>query len=581
MPSQVRLLLASLGLSVCVGCGVETERVVAGARGCVDVRWPLAIPIGAGPAAVDPAGPYYPPRPCTALADCPPGAYCIDGPSGARCQTQPAPEVGGSLAGIHDVPRFEIEVVATSDGQRLQLSGVPALAGFALCSFYTCRVDAEILAEDPGRCLLDTVPIDLRAADGVVIPRASAASRAARVERVACETGEALKVTPTGFAAMCIAYRPSGVAAASRVIPLRPEQVGAIAGETYQVACTDATMGSACLHPRGGADHIGVCVGGYCCMACVASTATGSLLEQACASVVDERVEVPDARYIQMGHARYGVCFDGAGRPVCLEDGFIPADAPDGACVPRPEPRMHDPFAREYDEDGDGVSVDLDCDDQDPTRGAITFEATSDGIDQDCDGRVDEVTVRPCRDHPEMVAAWEGATCIDRYEASRPDATAVDAGRAVGPAVSRPGVMPWVDVTHPVAEAACRAAGKVLCDPVVVRQNCLHVSGSPFPYGPTYDPHGCNGAGGLFGDVVPTGTLSGCAGQSGAVDLVGNVAEWAADGMVLGGSFMSGSPDLSCRSARRYEPSDTPPDARFSAPWLGFRCCTAPPGEGE
>ena len=49
--------------------------------------------------------------------------------------------------------------------------------------------------------------------------------------------------------------------------------------------------------------------------------------------------------------------------------------------------------------------------------------------------------------------------CIDRFEASRPDATAADAGENDFFATSREGVLPWTNIADTeAADVACRGA---------------------------------------------------------------------------------------------------------------------------
>lgn len=560
------------------GCAPRDTIIASAPAECADVQWLLAIPFGGGRAVPRQVDALYPPQPCDADLDCPPGTACHGDEGSGTCRAvalstpQAALDSDGASA-LPPAPRFSLEVIQDGGAHRLRLARVPDRAHFALCSFYSCPVDERTITRDSARCLLETREVDLTTGDNLLIPPATASSRATPIERRACQkhpgTDEAirLRLTPTGFAAMCVAYQPSGIAAISEIIALRPEEIGAFAGDSYQPTCSPTTTGSACHHPRVGSNQLGICVAEHCCVPCVSSVPAGARIEQACASVGEVVVDAEDERYVQMGYARFGVCVDPSGRPVCRAEGFIPADAPSASCVPRSEPQLDQPFAREYDGDGDGVSVDLDCDDDDPSVGAITYEATADGVDQDCDGRVDEITVRPCSSAPDMVSAGDGAFCIDRFEASRPDATAHSPGALDGTAQSRQGVQPWVDVTYDVAAAACRAASKQLCPPHVFRQNCLHASGSPFPYGPTYDPAACNGADGLFARLMPTGSLIGCAGLSGAMDPVGNVSEWVEGRQVVGGSHQSGTAELSCQASVGYS------DPAFSAPWVGFRCC--------
>ncbi len=55
-------------------------------------------------------------------------------------------------------------------------------------------------------------------------------------------------------------------------------------------------------------------------------------------------------------------------------------------------------------------------------------------------------------------------SCIDIHAASRIDATARSPGRDDSLATSRPGAIPWTDVSFPEAVAACGRAGKLLCN---------------------------------------------------------------------------------------------------------------------
>lgn len=55
-------------------------------------------------------------------------------------------------------------------------------------------------------------------------------------------------------------------------------------------------------------------------------------------------------------------------------------------------------------------------------------------------------------------------SCIDIHAASRLDAKATSAGRDESYATTRPGVIPWTDVTFGQAVEACGRAGKFLCD---------------------------------------------------------------------------------------------------------------------
>ena len=159
------------------------------------------------------------------------------------------------------------------------------------------------------------------------------------------------------------------------------------------------------------------------------------------------------------------------------------------------------------------------------------------GLDDDCDGRVDEAIARGDEMVPVDVAGRR--VWIDRHEASRPDATADRPGLDVERACSRPGVLPWANVSYDEAAGACAARGKRLCTDVEWAAAC----GLVYPYGNNYNAATCNTA---TPASVATGARAGCRSPSGALDMSGNVAEWArCDNAVdcrvvrplLGGSF--------------------------------------------
>jgi cysteine-rich repeat protein len=201
--------------------------------------------------------------------------------------------------------------------------------------------------------------------------------------------------------------------------------------------------------------------------------------------------------------------------------------------------------------------------------------------------------------------------CMDRYEASRPDATATSMGGIVSTAQSKPGVLPWweedVDAAQVLGfEAACAAAGKRLCAAQEWGLSCGGTTGNTYAFGMAFDKEVCNsvdtwceswclehdidpvvdGAGcgqtlfsaypgnGAPYHPVPTGYMTACMNEYGAYDLGGNVWEVVQDDpgrsprgwpfQIRGGAFDSGTPSL------RFQCS-------FEANWTnlvaGFRCC--------
>ncbi len=232
----------------------------------------------------------------------------------------------------------------------------------------------------------------------------------------------------------------------------------------------------------------------------------------------------------------------------------------------------------------------------DTVAGECVYEC---GGDEDCDGVgfacVDHVCQFDCSDSAELACPGEmaaicGSYCMDRYEASRPDATASFGGHDTSEALSRPGVVPWFtgSLTPMDAEAACAAAGKRLCLPREWEVVCSDVDQTAYVYGDTYDPVVCNAVDthcdpecGVYPDcywdcesdyhVLPTASFPDCANRFGVYDLSGNVWEAVAgdDGAdhFRGGAFNCGDPALAHTCAYDGVAAGPFPSAR------GFRCC--------
>jgi formylglycine-generating enzyme len=151
----------------------------------------------------------------------------------------------------------------------------------------------------------------------------------------------------------------------------------------------------------------------------------------------------------------------------------------------------------------------------------------------------------------------------------------------------------WCD-----AEATCRFFGKRLCNtlPMFVgiyepraerdewRAACGGHLQQNFPYGDRVDPAACRVAGQCAFECGATrvGGLPRCASPVGALDMLGNVREWAAQCataapgfparstspcLVRGGDYTTAAEEVGCNS----EPVGIP--RKTADPHTGFRCC--------
>ena len=126
-----------------------------------------------------------------------------------------------------------------------------------------------------------------------------------------------------------------------------------------------------------------------------------------------------------------------------------------------------------------------------------------------------------------------GDFCIDKYEASQPDATKTSFGswrfeKPVPAARSVKGVLPWHSLSWEEAAAACEKAGKRLPTLAEWQTAFSGLTNVAWPWGNDWVDHGCyvNRSIGVY----PTG---GCCFEScpyppckEICDMVGNVSEW-------------------------------------------------------
>jgi len=207
---------------------------------------------------------------------------------------------------------------------------------------------------------------------------------------------------------------------------------------------------------------------------------------------------------------------------------------------------------------------------------------------------------------PADMAPVAGQLCMDRYEASRPDATESSVGTDESYATSREGVLPWYSysMTKQVAAQACENADKRLCSSQEMRTACRGPGDTDYPYGDAYHPTICNGidafchcgagsacenvspcpyahcfnqpppgepqpeAGcGASHHVVPTGSFEQCTNGYEIYDLSGNVWELVDDGSSVA-LFRAGAFNcINSESLHRCDYVSANPSAK------GFRCC--------
>ena len=181
----------------------------------------------------------------------------------------------------------------------------------------------------------------------------------------------------------------------------------------------------------------------------------------------------------------------------------------------------------------------------------------------------------PC---PKEMAPIDGLkVCIDKWESS----SARNAKGVLGPAVSKPGVIPTDSVAWVEADTSCRTAKKRLCTADEWASSCRGTEGRQFPYGKAFEPERCNTlqVGRKTGKTEkrPTGSLVGCDNGRGVMDLSGNVWEWTATPdqtgqlrQLWGGGFANDNDEneLSCGFRK---PLFQPPTQNHSG--IGFRCC--------
>ena len=231
-----------------------------------------------------------------------------------------------------------------------------------------------------------------------------------------------------------------------------------------------------------------------------------------------------------------------------------------------------------------------------------------DGIDNDCDGVVDNITATS---DDELVYISASNVTMYKYEASRNDATPTSAGfNSSGRGCSLQNKMPWTNVTGAEAEASCELLGANwrLCTAADWEAACKGGSASTnlFPYGTAFQKDTCNGNDysidhGVTPAPVATGSLTSCVSPALLFDMSGNVKEWTATDLTTktppsnpsctkppclfemrGGAYDIASftdntktPAVTIAPGLQCTASVAAPNTPVRLPSVGFRCCYA------
>ncbi len=180
----------------------------------------------------------------------------------------------------------------------------------------------------------------------------------------------------------------------------------------------------------------------------------------------------------------------------------------------------------------------------------------------------------------------ENRFCMDRFEASRADATDMYSGYDDDSAPrSVSGVIPWTRISRADAILACEKAGKRLCSPEEWGAVCGGPSNSIYCYGEEYEAATCNGIDAFCDEpyykcafeedqygvwhMSLTGAFADCTNAYGIYDINGNVWEWDThqEGHSRGGAY-------NCSDSMMLHRCDYVRSGYISAASnVGFRCC--------
>ena len=270
----------------------------------------------------------------------------------------------------------------------------------------------------------------------------------------------------------------------------------------------------------------------------------------------------------------------------------------------------------------EGAWEDVNQDDKDGCECLFTGAEICDGLDNDCNGAIDDglnccpedmVQVDPV---PDCIAEVTKPFCVDRWEATIWDTPGCDGqvyanAQYVGCAMpdllpsgfppdvcdtgepctnqitplyacSLPGIIPTRCVSWYQARQACKNVGKRLCTPEEWQLACHGDGCFEYPYGDDFTWDICNYIETHEDSwyVLPTGTMAGCTNSWGSWDISGNVWEYdsSGGGHVRGGAYNcnnAAAPTLeSCTHVNTFGAlmnQDGKPINALNN--VGFRCC--------
>jgi hypothetical protein len=225
---------------------------------------------------------------------------------------------------------------------------------------------------------------------------------------------------------------------------------------------------------------------------------------------------------------------------------------------------------------------------------------TCNGLDDDCDGKVDELDTMANRTTDDrLVYISSNNVTMFAYEATRYDSTATDYGfDSTRRPCSVAGRQPWSNVTKEEAEAACERIGTGwrLCTAAEWLNACNGSGNTTFPYGNPYNGTRCNGwdyPKGTGVTTIATGAATMCeSNQSTAAndelyDMSGNVKEWVLTSTTTpytfelrGGAYNIASftdntvnPAVQRAPGLQCDATSPAPATDVRLPSVGFRCC--------